>query len=405
MSANADLPGDGQRFPAADATGQSPVDPPAPAAETIVVQPSEAVRVAQFHRELIERTPRVWVTWSLLAANIGVWLAMVANGVHFFSPSPDDLVRWGADFGPLTINGQWWRLISAAFVHIGILHLALNMWCLFGLGSLMERLVGHAGCLLLYVACAAAGNVASLAWNPNLVSAGASGAVFGLAGGLLGFMLRAHGAIPMQALKQIRGSMTTFIVFNLFLGLRIKGIDNAAHIGGLAMGLVGGLLLAAPLTEQGAARRWLRNLGVCLLGVVPVVVGIQKLPRMADLGAEIQAFSKVESQALAAFNDNLAKAQAGELSDADFAAVVRRACLDPWSAATHRLEELKNVSTAQRPLYDALIHYARQREDAFREIADATEASDAQRATAGFAKLSEADKLAQQLTAKFGQQE
>src|SRR5438128_879533 len=156
-----------------------------------------AQRLAAFHDQLRPFTPRLWLTYALIAANVAVWIAGVATGVSAISPSIDALIKWGADYGPLTVtNHQWWRLVTNTFLHIGLLHLAMNMIVLFSIGRFVERLVGQAGFAVLYLACGVAGALVSVAHNPYIVSAGASGAVFGLYGALLGFLLRARGTIP-----------------------------------------------------------------------------------------------------------------------------------------------------------------------------------------------------------------
>jgi membrane associated rhomboid family serine protease len=119
-------------------------------------------------------------TYTLVGINCAVYLAMVLRGVSASNPSVQDLVRWGANFGGYVLAGQWWRLLTAAFVHVGILHLATNMWCLWNLGLLGEPLLGPAGLVAVYVLTGIAGNLLSVAVHPQVVGAGASGAVFGL---------------------------------------------------------------------------------------------------------------------------------------------------------------------------------------------------------------------------------
>src|SRR5271156_540493 len=133
-------------------------------------------------------------TYLLLGINCAVFLAMVGNGVSIVSPTPEHLMRWGADnAGSVLINGEWWRIVTAMFVHGGLLHLATNMWCLWNLGLLAEPLMSSAGVLAVYVLTGAAGNLLSTLWSwykyHNLgvfpASVGASGAVFGIAGALI----------------------------------------------------------------------------------------------------------------------------------------------------------------------------------------------------------------------------
>src|ERR1700733_3212419 len=126
-------------------------------------------------------------TYLLLGINCGVFLAMIARGSSFWMPTLDQLMFWGADRpNNVLVNGEWWRIVTAMFVHVGILHLATNMWCLWNLGLLGEPLVGPLGVFAAYVLSGAAGNLLSigvnLAFRSDSVGAGASGAVFGIAG-------------------------------------------------------------------------------------------------------------------------------------------------------------------------------------------------------------------------------
>src|SRR5262245_31187047 len=152
-----------------EALGLAPAGPDEPAG-----------RVEGFHRALRTGTPRVYVTAALIGLNVAVFAAMLLDGVHPLSPTPLDLIDWVADFGPLTTHGQWWRLLTATFLHIGFFHLMFNMWALSAFGPLVERQVGNVGFLVLYLVAGLVGSVASLWWNPLLVSAGASGAIFGV---------------------------------------------------------------------------------------------------------------------------------------------------------------------------------------------------------------------------------
>jgi len=123
--------------------------------------------------------PRVFVTWVLIAINLAVFVLMVIRGVGLMDPSIDSLLKWGADFGPLTTHGQWWRMLTSTFVHVGILHIAMNMYILLVSGPFVERLYGNVGFAVLYLLSGLGGSLVSLAWHPMLVSAGASGAIFG----------------------------------------------------------------------------------------------------------------------------------------------------------------------------------------------------------------------------------
>jgi membrane associated rhomboid family serine protease len=132
-------------------------------------------------------------TYTLVGINCAVYVAMVLNGVSPTDPKAEQLVHWGAAFGPYIIGGEWWRLVTAMFVHIGFWHLATNMWCLWNLGLLGEPLLGPVGLIGVYLLTGFAGNLLSLVVNPGIanhgaeaiIGAGASGAIFGIAGALI----------------------------------------------------------------------------------------------------------------------------------------------------------------------------------------------------------------------------
>ena len=175
---------------------------------------------------------------------------MVAKGASVTQPTSDQLLRWGANFGPLTLTGQWWRLLTAMFVHIGLVHLALNMWCLWQLGLLAEYLYGPKTFLALYVMSGLAASIVSLARNPLVVTAGASGAIFGLAGALIATLYLGKLAAPKGAWRTSLISLVAFAGYNLVFGFFVRGIDNGAHIGGLVSGLLLGSVLSVDFRQQ-----------------------------------------------------------------------------------------------------------------------------------------------------------
>ncbi len=212
-------------------------------------------------------------TYLLVGINCAVFLAMVASGVSIGSPTTAQLMHFGANnAGSVLINGEWWRIVSAMFVHVGILHLATNMWCLWNLGLLAEPLMGSAGVLAVYILTGAAGNLLStdINWLFPIrdgaavffpAGAGASGAVFGIAGALIVLLKSNRLPVPPFELKKLRKSVIYFAVLNLVLGLSISGgnvflhsglnIDNMAHLGGFTCGL----LFATPMVPRlGSAR-------------------------------------------------------------------------------------------------------------------------------------------------------
>ncbi len=175
------------------------------------------------------------------------------------------LVRLGAKC-PLIFAGEWWRLVTAMFLHAGLLHIGMNLWCLIDLGAEVESVFSTPKFIVLYLVTGVAGFLASLLWSPFGVSIGASGAILGLVGILIGWSFH-HGHLG----KMYRGQLVRWViyifVFGLVSGIFGLGLDNAAHLGGLLAGLVLGYVVP----EGEAATRSSENLW-SMLSVISVLV-------------------------------------------------------------------------------------------------------------------------------------
>jgi rhomboid protease GluP len=200
------------------------------------------------------------VTMAIIAINVAVFLAMTLSGASPTEPTNLQLVRWGADFGPYTFGGQPWRALTSAFVHIGIIHIAMNMWCLWNLGRMAEQIYDKGTYIGTYLLCGIGGSIASLAWQPMVVSAGASGAIFGIAGLLITTFWMGNLPIPREQTSATMRSLLAFAGYNLLFGAAVPGISNSAHMGGLFTGLILGGLMAPRLTRdhrESQGLRWL----------------------------------------------------------------------------------------------------------------------------------------------------
>src|ERR1700675_1767725 len=142
-------------------------------------------------------------TLAIVGLNVLVFAAMVATGVPVVEPNSLHLLKWGANYAPLALDGQPWRIFTSNYVHIGIVHLAVNMWSLWMVGRLAERIFGGWTYLLVYTATGLAGSLASLLWHPMGVSAGASGAIFGLVDALIGALYLGKLPFPKPVLQSL----------------------------------------------------------------------------------------------------------------------------------------------------------------------------------------------------------
>ncbi len=227
-----------------------------------------------FRRDVEAATPRVYVTAAIVAANIMAWLFMVMSHVDLLRPETSDLLKWGANYGPLVADGEYWRMASSSFIHDGFRHLLVNMWALLLMGHWAERLFGNGFYLWIYGFSGLGSSLASLAWNTEMVSVGASGAILGVYGAMLGYLWRQGGTLP----RAIMSRVTTTVVLTCCLPLLQKvlpiSIDHAGHAGGFVGGVAMGYLLARPLELELRRAQWNRSiLGGTALSALTVIAG------------------------------------------------------------------------------------------------------------------------------------
>lgn len=247
-------------------------------------------------------TTRKWppVTTVLVGLNVAVFVAMALSGLSITEPTTEQLKLWGANWGPLSLGTQPWRILASNYLHIGIIHIAFNMWCLWDLGNLAERIFDRWTYVLAYTACGIAGSLASLWWHPFVVGAGASGAIFGLAGALMAALYLGNLPIPKQAMRQTLRSLVIFAIYNLGFGAVGGNIDNSAHIGGLLCGLALGAILAKRLTSPLEERASWR-LGVFAVTAIVLVAAFTGVRRanayVVPLGLGAEALEKGQMDA------------------------------------------------------------------------------------------------------------
>lgn len=187
-----------------------------------------------------------FVTPILIYMNIGIYVLMAMLGLGFISFQGQDLIRWGANYGPLTKAGDGWRLLTSTFLHGGLMHLFANMYGLLFVGIFLEPRLGTVKYLTAYLLTGILASVASIWWYDATISVGASGAIFGLYGVFIAFLLK--NVFPPDFAKTFLISSSIFVGFNLLVGLT-GGSDNAAHVGGLLSGFVLGLIIQPTIDE------------------------------------------------------------------------------------------------------------------------------------------------------------
>jgi membrane associated rhomboid family serine protease len=216
---------------------------------------------------------RPYVTYSLIAINVALFGVSFIIGINELA---ENFGMW--PFG-IVLYGEWWRLLTAAFLHGGLLHVAFNMYVLFALGPTLERVLGHARFVVLYLVAALGGSVASYVFSdPRTVSVGASGAIFGLMGALI---------VAGRRLRWDIRQVLILLAVNVVIGFISPSVDWRAHFGGLVVGaLVAGVFVWTPPMFRSSRVLW-QVLGVLAICLALVVVTVWRTGQVWDLLAPL----------------------------------------------------------------------------------------------------------------------
>jgi rhomboid protease GluP len=329
------------------------------------------------------REPFPIVTVTLAALNVIVFAVILAAGADPIQPEPDQMFMFGANFGPVTLAGEPWRLFTSMFLHYGIVHLAMNMIGLVDGGRHVERMYGRAGYLALYVFAGLVGSVVS-AMAGKAVSAGASGAIFGVFGAFGAFLLMHRDKIDKQQLANQARGLLIFLAFNVWFGLQAKGIDLRAHLGGLVAGFAAGLVVGS------VNKRIVKAVLVGVVGSAGVIIASQFVPRPAELVVlgptkdALDRFARYEAEALDRYNQ-LVEA---DKADLEMLQAIENDVLPTWRKAKQAAFEVRGVPG---DLERNLKLYAETRERAFLEIAEGLRTQEATKMQQGMATMREAD--------------
>lgn len=237
------------------------------------------------------------VTPLLIYANVLVFLALVISGADLMHPTADSLLAWGANYKPLVAAGEYWRLFASCFLHIGLAHLLINMVSLLLVSSMLEPVVGRARLLLVFIATGIAGSATSAWWNENIISAGASGAIFGLIGMLIVLLLTNQIAHHIR-----RGLLAGLVLFLSYVFLQgfDQTLDTASHLGGLLAGATMTLILLPGLQRPYNVKLGIGT-GIAASAVALLVAGIlvgSSPEYYARYDALMQEFSQNEARGM-----------------------------------------------------------------------------------------------------------
>jgi membrane associated rhomboid family serine protease len=315
-----------------------------------------------FHEALRARTPRTIVTPVLVALYAIVFSCMLVGAGSL--SDPETLTSWGGNFGPRTTNGEWWRLVATTFVHVGVLHLLVNVAGLFQLGLVLERLVGPAAFALTYVAAAVCAGLVSLALHPVTASTGASAAIFGLYGLLVSSFVwsirhRSTVTIPLKTLKRLVPAAAVFFVYTFVTA----GPDRPVYLTGLLAGLACGIVTTRTVAERKPRMHVLAGSVAALIAIA--VAFAAPLRGMADVKPEIERVLAVEGKTASAYQTEVERFKNGRINAEKLAQVVDRSIGPELRAARARLRTLKHVPHEQQPLVAAADEYLRLRDESW----------------------------------------
>jgi rhomboid protease GluP len=328
---------------------------------------------------LLEHFREAPATAGLVAANVLVFLLLaVANGAlwHF---SGTELIAWGSNFGPLSLGTQPWRLLSALFIHGGLLHVGLNMLALGQVGVVVEHVLGRGRFLALYFGAGLLAGIASLWWRPEVNSVGASGAIFGVIAALLVVLRLRRDMLPRKVFRRMRSGLLSFLGFSLFAGLVLPGIDNAAHLGGLLAGALLGYALAPSSPGASLPNPPTRLVAACLAGGLGLIawLGTALPPAPAPVArvapamtrsvyAVIQSFAEEERGLVLGYGVVQDGVRRRRLSTGEAVRIIEEDLLPRWDRQLEQLALARGGSGDWR--VPALIHYAHLRHDALQAL-------------------------------------
>ncbi|CAB3756498.1 rhomboid family intramembrane serine protease [Paraburkholderia humisilvae] len=323
---------------------------------------------ARFLQQVMTRTPHLWATWAIVAMTSLVFFVMVARGAGFGTVKSASAIAYGSNYGPYTVSGQWWRLLTSVFIHFGFVHFVFNMIVLVQTGRIVERLFGNVRFLVIYLFAGLTGSLMSLLWHPGINSAGASGAIFGVLGSLLAYVLRYSDSIPRSIFLKHFRMAALFIGYNLYWGFTHRGIDNGAHVGGLIGGFMLACVLAPPIDDSDSSRE--RSAFVfgasgavactVLGGLMWALLTLSARPDRQEamqFSEVLQQLGPVESKAIADVKSLAREPVTGE-GRAEYAGRIRTTVIPEWNQLYAAIDKVQvPAGSSDAALKDGLLRY------------------------------------------------
>jgi membrane associated rhomboid family serine protease len=315
-----------------------------------------------FNFALRARTRWAFVTPAIAAANVAVFLVMLVGPGSF--DDRETLLAWGASFGPRTTNGEWWRLISSTFVHVGLFHVLASVAGTLRAGLMLERLVGNVAFATTYIAAGVLAGLASLAMHPVSLHAGASGAVFGVYGMLIaaliwGMVKRTDVSVPPAALLQLAPGAAFFLLYTFVT----EGLVTPAMLAGATVGCICGAVLAGGVsTNKAPARRVLATMSATAAIVIVLAVPLRGV---ADVTGEIAQVVAIEDRTSHDYGAAIDKFKRGRLSSDGLVETIDK--IRPELRTMNvRLNSVLNVPPEHQWLVSGAKEYLRLRDESWR---------------------------------------
>jgi len=315
-------------------------------------------RPDEFRDALRARTRWPLVTWIIVAANLVLFLMRPGSDT-------DTLAQWGGSIATLTTNGDWWRVLTAAFVHAGIISLFANMVGVSQAAMVLERMLGHIAVAIVYLVCATLPAIFNLSGDPLAVSTGATGAVLGIYGLLLTVVVRgvvqpSPFTIPLRALKRLAPAAGIFMLYVLIDG----DLWQTSGLLAVATGLVLGIVLTREVAERTA--RPDRLVMSAVASLVMMVALAVPLHAVVDARPELARIIALEDHTADAYQHTLGQFKLGAVKAEAVAQMIERRIEPDMKGEEDRLNKIGRVPDQQQPLVVSAAKYLALRRECWR---------------------------------------
>jgi rhomboid protease GluP len=309
-----------------------------------------------------------WVSAVILLLNAAIFALMLAGEGRL--SDPDTLIRWGGSVGPLTTNGEWWRLVTTTFVHAGVIHLAIDLVAMAQAALLVERVFGPVTLAGIYLTSSVLASTIGLSGEPLAVATGAAAPIFALYGLLValavrGIVRRSPFTIPMPVLRRLAPAAAVFVAYYMWM-------DGAQWTSGLASFVIGfaiGLALTRTVAERRPSAR--RVLPLAATSLTMAITIVTPLKGMTDARGEVARVFVVEDHTTARYRAAIVQFTRGAIKADVLAQLIDRSIVPELAAARRQLKEVPGVPRQQQALVGRADEFLRRRAESWTQRATA----------------------------------